>query len=190
MQSNSVKILKSAFRKEITGQLRAQTSSSRDEASRRIQEKLISSKEFISARTVMSYISTDMEVDTTHLNRKMLEDGKKLVVPVIDTERQEIIASELKSIEDLIKGPFGIYEPRGGLKKRVTVEEIDLIVVPAMAYDRHNMRLGRGKGYYDRFLADKNLSRTKTVGLAFRFQIVDLLPSDPHDIPVSTVITN
>ena len=190
MQSSSEKILKNTFRNEIKGQLREQTRSLRDEASRRIQEKLISSKEFISARTVMSYISTDTEVETTYFNRKVLESGKRLVVPVIDRERQEIIASELKSIEDLIEGPFGIYEPRDGLEKQTTVEEIDLIIVPAIAYDRHNMRLGRGKGYYDRFLADKRLSRTKTVGLAFHFQIVDVLPSDPHDIPVSTVITN
>ena len=190
MRSRSMKILKIAFRKEITGQLREQTPSSRDEASRRIQEKLISSKEFISARTVMSYISTDTEVGTAHLNRKTLETGKRLVVPVIDRERQKIIASKLESIEDLIKGPFGIYEPRNGLKKRVAVAEIDLMVVPAIAYDRHNMRLGRGKGYYDRFLADEGLSRTKTVGLAFHFQIVDLLPSDPHDIPVFMIITD
>ena len=93
MQSSSEKILKNAFRNEIKGQLREQTRSLRDEASRRIQEKLISSKEFISARTVMSYISTDTEVDTTRLNRKVLESGKRLVVPVIDRERQEIIAS-------------------------------------------------------------------------------------------------
>jgi len=190
MQSSSENILKNAVRKEIKGQLREQTPSLRDEASRRIQEKLISSEEFISARIVMSYVATDTEVDTAYLNRKTLENGKRLVVPVIDVERQEIIAKELESIEDLIKGPFGIYEPRNGLEKQVTGEEIDLIIVPAIAYDKHNMRLGRGKGYYDRFLSGKGLSRKTTVGLAFHFQIVNLLPSDSHDMPVSTVITD
>ena len=70
------------------------------------------------------------------------------------------------------------------------MKEIDLIVVPAIAYDKANMRLGRGKGYYDNFLGAEELRSTPAIGLAFHFQVVDLLPSDSHDIPVSRVITD
>jgi len=190
MHQKSLKILKSDIRKEITEKLRGQAPDLREERSRRIQKKLVSSEEFRAAGTVMSYIATDIEVDTAYLNKKVLETGKRLVVPIIDKEKQIIIASELRSIEDLVKGPYGIYEPAGALVKRVATDEVDLIVVPAIAFDKKNMRLGRGRGYYDKFIAGITVSRTKTVGLAFHFQVVDFLPADPHDRPVLKVITD
>jgi 5-formyltetrahydrofolate cyclo-ligase len=127
-------------------------------------------------------------VDTGFLNRTVLEKGKRLVVPFIDTGNHVIMASELKSIDDLVMGPYGIHVPRVPLK--VSLGEIDLIIVPGVAFDKKNMRLGRGKGYYDRFLAKPELSLAETVGLAFQFQVVDNLPSDPHDKPVSRVMTD
>ncbi|MDP8299500.1 MAG: 5-formyltetrahydrofolate cyclo-ligase [Candidatus Tantalella remota] len=178
------------MRKGITEKLRDQTPDLREQRSRRIQETLVSSAEFRKAGTVMSYVATDTEVDTAYLNEKVLEAGKKLVVPVIDAKHQITIASELKSIKDLVKGPYGIYEPKDGLMKQTAVEDIDLIVAPAIAYDRQNMRLGRGKGYYDKFFAGAPLRDTVTVGLAFHFQVVDFLPTDPHDKAVSKVITD
>lgn len=189
MQSDDIKLLKDNVRKEITQQLRGQAPSLRNERSRRIQEKLISGGEFTSSKTIMTYISLETEVDTCYLNKTALEMGKKVVVPFIDTENQTIIASELGSIDDLVKGSHGIYVPRNGPQK-VFLKEIDLIVVPAIAYDKSNMRLGRSKGYYDRFLAQPELSSVKTIGLAFQFQVVATLPSDPHDRPVSRVITD
>ena len=67
-------------------------------------------------------------------------------------------------------------------------DDIDLIVVPGVAFDKKNIRLGRGHGYYDRFLSGLP-KRTKTIGLAFDFQVLEDLPQDPHDVPVSTIIT-
>ncbi|MCK4852018.1 MAG: 5-formyltetrahydrofolate cyclo-ligase [Candidatus Omnitrophica bacterium] len=189
MNSDNIALLKDKIRKEIIGELRGQAPLLRSERSRRIQEKLISSEEFRSGRTIMTYVSLVAEVDTGLLNKRSLEMGKRVVVPFIDTENQTIIASELTSIDDLVNGPYGIKVPRNG-SRNMPLEEIDLIVVPAIAYDKNNMRLGRGKGYYDRFLVRPELSSAKTVGLAFHFQVVDLLPADPDDIPVSRVITD
>jgi len=187
--NNNISSLKDTVRKEILGKLRGLAPETRDQRSRRIQEKLISSEEFRSSSTIMTYVSLRTEVDTDHLNEKALEVGKRVVVPFFDLEEHRIIVSELESMDDLVEGPYGIRVPANG-PQRVSLEEIDIIVVPAIAYDKNNMRLGRGKGYYDRFLAEPGLSTSKTVGLAFQFQVLDSLPSDTHDRPVSWVITD
>jgi len=187
---NNIKTQKAEIRKEILGILRSQDHASRSERSRRIQDKFLSSDEYRASSVVMAYVSMGSEVDTYGIIEKALEDGKKVAVPYIDTLDQAIIASELISIDDLVDGPYGIKEPKDGPARAIELEEIELIMVPAIAFDRKNMRLGRGKGYYDRFLSDGRLSSSKRIGLAFSFQVVDSLPSDPHDMPVTRVITD
>ncbi len=189
-RSKDVKERKEEVRKEIIRRLRSQDISLREEKSRRIQEKLLSSGDFKSSKTVMSYVSLPHEVDTRYFNEEALRRGKRVAVPYITGDRREIIASELTVGKNLEKGPFGIYIPKDGLARTVPLEEIDLVIVPAIAYDMKNMRLGRGKGYYDRFLAKEELTTSKTVGLAFRFQVVDSLPSNSNDRSVCRVITD
>ena len=181
---------KAEIRKEIIRRLQDQDSSTREEKNRIIQDKLLSSEEYRSGKTVMTYVSLPTEVNTSYLNQEALKQGKRVAVPYIEPSYQTIIAAELKAIKCLEKGPYGIYQPKKDLIKAIPLEEIDLIVVPAIAYDKNNMRLGRGKGYYDKFLAERDLSLVKTIGLAYQFQVVDTLPSDPHDRPVSRVITD
>ncbi len=191
--ANNVDIIrekKAEIRKEIIRRLREQDSSLKEERSRIIQEKLLSSEEFRSSKTVMTYVSLPTEVSTSYLNQEALKRGKRVAVPYIKGNSQTIIASELIAINSLEKGPYGIPQPKKDLIKAIPLKEIDLIVVPAIAYDKKNMRLGRGKGYYDKFLTEKDLSLVKTIGLAFNFQVLESLPSDPHDRPVSRVITD
>ena len=187
---NNIKTQKAEIRKEILGILRSQDHASRSERSRRIQDKFLSSDEYRASKVILAYVSMASEVDTSYIIERSLEDGKKVAVPYIDTLNQEIVASELISIDNLVDGPYGTKEPQNGPARAIEFEEIELIVIPAIAYDRNNMRLGRGKGYYDRFLSDERLSSSKKIGLAFHFQVVDLLPSDPHDVPVTRVITD
>lgn len=180
---------KEEIRKEIQRRLQDQAPSERAEKSRTIQERLLFGEEFRTSRTVMTYVSLPTEVDTCYFNETALKQGKRVAVPYIDTNNQTIIASELVSMSCLEKGPFGIYQPKDGCAGTISLKEIDLIVVPGIAYDKKNMRLGRGKGYYDRFLASEELSSSKMIGLAFQFQVVNTLPSDVHDRPVYRVIT-
>ena len=184
-----IKEAKEDIRKELRKRLREQDPSLRKERSRKVQDALLSSQEFKDSRVVMTYVSLPTEVDTYYFIEQALERGKKLAVPCINTVSQSIIASELTSIDELVEGPFEIYEPENGPAKAIPLKEIDLIVVPGIAFDKQNMRLGRGKGYFDKFLTNKDLSSSKTLGLAFRFQIVDSLPADSHDRPVSRVIS-
>jgi 5-formyltetrahydrofolate cyclo-ligase len=189
IREEEIKTQKASLRKKMLGLLRGQEPSLRTKNSLVIRDKVLSSREFRQARTVMTYVSLATEVDTFSLNKEALEKGKRVVVPFIDMARESIIAAELTSMDSLVEGPFGIFEPKDGSGKTVLLKEIDLVVVPAIAYDRSNMRLGRGKGYYDRFLSGDGLSSAKTIGIAFGFQIVDFIPSDPHDRPVQRVVT-
>lgn len=161
-----------------------------EERSRKIQEKLLGSEEFKAGSLIMTYVSLPAEVDTHYLNKTALEEGKRVAVPYLDPGDRSMTVVEITSMDRLEKGPFGIYQPKEGLFKKISLKEIDLIVVPAIAYDRKNIRLGRGKGYYDRFLSSPELSSSKTIGLAFQFQVLDSLPSDLHDKPVLRVITD
>jgi len=190
MQPDDVKSWKKDIRKEILSKLRGQAPSLRDERSRKIQDKLIFSEDFRKSRTIMTYVAVPTEVDTGYLIKTSLKMGKRVTVPFINADSGLMLASEIKSVSDLEKGLFGIYTAREGLKNQVLLKEIDLIVVPAIAYDRDNNRLGRGKAYYDRLLGHEDLCSAKTVGLAFRFQIIDRLPTDLHDRPVSMVVTD
>lgn len=103
-----------------------------------------------------------------------------------------MIPTLVESIDrDLETGPYGIQQPKESPETgSVDVSDIDLVIVPGVAFDRQNNRLGRGQGYYDRFLK-KMPARTPLIGLAFDFQIVDHLPHrQGQDIPVSCVLVN
>lgn len=188
MKLMDIRLRKSEIRKEINEKLREQPSYLRDKRSAEIQKKLVSSDEFKKARSLMTYMALPTEVKTDLVNKLALENGKKLMIPVID-DGGFIIAAEIKSVTGLVNGPCGILRPSGPPVK-TPLKEIDLVIVPAIAYDDKNTRLGRGKGYYDKFLSSPDIKDAVTIGLAFHFQIVDYLPSDSRDIPVSKVITD
>jgi 5-formyltetrahydrofolate cyclo-ligase len=177
------------IRKEIVRRLLSQGPRQREERSLVIQKKLLSCEDFRTSRTIMTYVSLPTEVDTDMVNREAMRQGKRVVAPYIGPDSNIITAAELTSIDDVEEGPFGIKQPAKGLAKAIPLKEIDLIVVPALAYDKKNMRLGRGKGYYDNFLASEDLSSATAIGLAFRFQILNDLPAVSHDRPVTRVIT-
>ena len=99
-----------------------------------------------------------------------------------------MLAVEIRSFDDgLVEGRFGIREPGSGSPR--PFEDIDLIVVPALAYDRTGGRLGRGGGFYDRFLARDDM-RAVRCGLGFDEQVTEQLPTHAHDLPVAIVVTD
>ncbi len=180
--------MKDSIRKEILKKLIAHPALERAARSRKIKDKLFQEEEFKKAKCVMFYVSTEEEVDTYRMIFEALEMGKRVCVPVILKGLKKIVASEIKGSSALRKGPHGIYQPKESTINPVSLEDIDLVVVPGVAFDSCNIRLGRGYGYYDRFLCGLK-EETKTIGLAFQFQVVDSLPRDSHDIPVSKTIT-
>ncbi len=182
---------KKELREKILILLRNQKEEDRLKKSRTIQKKLFREPGFKCSKTILFYFSFDGEVDTLEMISQAKRIGKKIALPIIISEKRKIIPIIVESLEkDLCEGPYGIKQPRYNKKKSLNLEDMGLVIVPGVAFDRNNYRLGRGAGYYDRFLGALP-SHLPTIGLAFDFQIVDSIPHlQEHDIPVSRVIVN
>lgn len=181
---------KSSLRKDILEKLKLQKEVDRLKNSRLIKNKLFSSAEFKHARTILFYASFDGEVDTWEMIEEAERQEKTIVLPVILEGQKKIIPSLVSNpSRELTIGPYGIKQPKKSHIKPVDLNDIDLILVPAVAFDKEGNRLGRGQGYYDRLLCQFP-PHTPTVGLAFHFQILDELPLAVHDCRVKKVITN
>lgn len=177
------------IRERVLTLLKNQKEEERLNKSLSIKDKLFSKQEFQNASTIVFYASFDGEVFTFDMIKQAINMGKKIGLPVIDQEQEKIVPIQITNMDqDLCEGPFGIKQPEINHAKEIQPEEIDMVVVPAVAFDRNNNRLGRGGGYYDRFL-EKLPQKASTVGLAFDFQVLeDVLPNEAHDIPVTDVV--
>jgi 5-formyltetrahydrofolate cyclo-ligase len=180
---------KKKLRARLLERLRRHKEADRLKKSSTIARKLFLSKEFRKAKTVLFYLSFDGEVDTTRMIKHAIQKGKRVAVPVMRKEGREIVPSELRDFdEELVKGPYGIAHPKAEYIRPITLGSIDLVIVPGLAFDEAGYRLGRGQGYYDRFLS-RLPRRIPTIGLAFKFQMTDdFPPSEPHDFSVTKVL--
>lgn len=179
-----VGLTKKRVRSKILSKLRTQKEGDRDRKSKTIKEKLFKTKVFKKAKRVMFYIAFDGEVNTTEMIEEAQKSGKIIVVPICKKNRI-IKACLFGNKERLVRGPYGIWEPM--LEHCVNLKQLDLVIVPGVAFDKKGHRLGRGKGYYDRFL--KKLSkRTTSIGIAFDFQILPSIPATTYDASVNKVI--
>lgn len=160
------------------------------EASQAIQKRLLELPEYVSARTVMSYVSVGKEVETHQLLLRMRKEGKTVVIPWC--EGKELRLFRWESFDELENGTLNILEPRAELRlrqdKRIAPDELDLILVPGLGFDRNGNRLGRGAGYYDRFLKTTP-RRVVRLGLSFECQIVENIPMSANDEKVDLVVT-
>ena len=181
--------MKHKIRQHIKKLMESHSDLEKSEKSDIIKGKLFKEEMFKKAKVVMFYVSLKDEVDTLPMIDETLKTGKRVCVPVILKEEKKLIAGEIKNrLEDLEKQHFGIYQPHLDRVREIPLDNIDLVVVPGIAFDKHNVRLGRGHGYYDRFLS-RLPARARTIGLAFDFQLIEHLPKDLHDIPVWKTIS-
>ena len=178
---------KSVLRKYYLDLLKKQ---GREEGLRKSQvigEMLFKLPAITNAKTILFYASLPGEVDTFAMIRKAIELQKQAALPVVLHEQRTLIPTLTEHMEDLHLSTYGIHEPKRHPEREISLDRIDAVVVPALAFDKANNRLGRGKGYYDRFL--KSLpSSAVTVGIAFDFQLADRLPTEDHDVAVHHVI--
>jgi len=181
---------KNIFRKKIIDVLKHQSESVRLEKSHSITQSVLRDEQYISSKHVMIYVSTAYEVQTKDLIEESLYRGKRVSVPYVDQDQKRVIAVEIHNHErDLKPGAYGILEPVPEIVKNHNVKDMELIFVPGFAFDKSGHRLGRGKGYYDRFLSEVS-SNTKTYGLAFDIQVFDSIPHDENDVALERVIMN
>ena len=131
------------------------------------------------------YLASPQEIDLSPFIRKMLESGAKVVAPRWNGETYELAV--LKGLDEphLRPGPMGILEPAE--VEIVSPREVEVWLVPGLAFALNGKRLGYGGGWYDRLLADVPKTARK-IGIAHAFQLVDDLPSEPHDILLSKVV--
>lgn len=162
----------------------------KDGVSRGIVARFMGLPEYAAARTVMFYVDVRAEVRTRHDLATALTTGKRIVVPYcVDGELQLF---HLEAMDELEAGMYKILEPRADLRpiaaKQVAIEDLDLVMVPGVAFDRRGGRTGHGKGYYDKLLQHARAD-TPLVALAFECQMFDEIPTQDHDIFMDKVIT-
>jgi 5-formyltetrahydrofolate cyclo-ligase len=156
--------------------------------SRAIQEQVIHSHQFKHAEVVGAYFPIGSEVNTQQIIKVQLENDKTVALPRIDND--EIIFHKIsgKYFQErlLIEGRMGIKEPRSSC---IPASDLDLVIVPAIAFDKNGSRLGYGRGYYDRFIAGKK-NRIFTIGLGFDFQLIeDEIPTSSSDEKINMIVT-
>ena len=134
---------------------------------------------------VLLYHALADEVCTDMLIRSAEIMNKTILLPVVVGDELELRVYEGR--ESLTLGSYGILEPTGTLFPESEYHKIDLAIIPGMAFDEHRNRLGRGKGYYDRLLP--KISNAYKIGVCFPFQLMECIPSEPHDVKVNEIET-
>jgi len=158
-----------------------------EEKSGLIEEKLLVLQEFTKSEKAMLYFSVGNEVKTKGIIERALEEGKKVFLPVTDFGARKIEPVQISSLEELKKNKQGLFEPIGS--KTIKASELNLIVVPGVAFDRQGNRIGTGKGFYDNML--RRVSRkVSLVGLCFEENLEERLPVESHDIKMDLIVTD
>ncbi len=181
---------KSQLRDQIINRLKTQHIKERNEKSKIIAERVVKSRYFLEAESIMLYAAMIYEVETIDIISHAFRCNKRVILPLVDKNKREIIPCEIKDFEKETHWcSYGFKEPSHCLKGNINRKEIDIVIVPGICFDKNNNRLGRGVGFYDRFLStfEKTI---KAIGLAFDFQMYDKIPTEKHDFVLTAVITN
>jgi 5-formyltetrahydrofolate cyclo-ligase len=163
----------------------------KDGLSKVICERFMALPDYSKAKTVMFYIDVRAEVRTRHSLPAALASGKTIVVPWCN-DKGELELFRLADMNELAVGMYKILEPkpelRGLPEKQCRAEELDIVMVPGVAFDRRGGRMGHGKGYYDKLLQHAR-QETPLVALAFECQLFPEIPVAGHDIFMDKIIT-
>ena len=183
----SQKSRKSLIRKRLIKERLALTPGDVTFKSELIARRVIDSELFNNAASIALYSDFRAEVETGFLFEKALCLGKQVLMPKILREDYSIVFIPVSSPDDLEKGAEGFLEPIADVNKAFDVLKIDLFIVPGLAYDISGMRLGMGKGCYDRALigVDSNI----LLALAYEFQLLEDVPGYHHDLTVGWIAT-
>ena len=150
--------------------------------------QLIASPVYRRSDVMMVFLSLPREVDTTPLVLHAWRDGKRVLAPKVNWEQRRMLPIEIVSLTDNIsEGQMGLREPAEGTP--FSVEQIDLVVVPGLGFDLEGNRIGRGRGFYDRFLTHEGWNGT-SCGLALEVQVVERVPMSEHDATVDMLVTD
>lgn len=180
---------KKAIREQAHANRNAQLN--KDDLSRTICDRFMAMPEYAAAKTALFYIDVRAEVRTRHSLPAALTSGKTIVVPWCN-DQGELELFRLADMNELAIGMYKILEPKPELRqlpeKQCRAEDLDIVMVPGVAFDRRGGRMGHGKGYYDKLLQHAR-PNTPLVALAFECQLFPEIPVAAHDIFMDKIIT-
>ncbi len=180
--------LKTAIRKQAHENRRSQTE--KDSLSKKIVNRFIELPEYQAAHTIMFYVDVRDEVRTRQALPAAVASGKRIIVPYCLNGELELFW--LENMEELELGMYRILEPKHELRsvesKRLQPTDLDLVMVPGVAFDRTGGRTGHGKGYYDKLLQHARLD-APLIALAFECQMFESIPVESHDIYMDKIVT-
>lgn len=182
---------KKALRKEIIEKRNNMDLVKKEEMDEKILNKFYESKYYKEAEKIFMYISYGSEINTRKIIDKALKDNKKIFVPRTEFKTRSMDAVEITTLHNLIESKYGILEPSKE-KPHIDPNELDLIVVPGVAFDRNGGRMGYGAGFYDRYfkkISKDNINKIMKLALAYELQLLDRVPMNEQDVPVNYIIT-
>lgn len=181
--------MKKDFRKQVIESRKNKDSEFISINSQIITEKLLSMDCIQQASTIMLYLDFNNEVKTDQLITKLISLRKTVTSPVTIKDERKLIPYEITNLKEGINiGAYGIREPNKDISNEIDVKNIDVLIVPAVAYDKNCYRLGYGGGYYDRFI-ERLRDDAITIGIAFDLQLFDSIPKEEHDAQLNYIIT-
>jgi 5-formyltetrahydrofolate cyclo-ligase len=176
------------LRRQLRNRLLAMPLEQRKDKSRRACRNLVATRQFQEASIVMMYLSLPHEVDTSEAILHAWQLGKTVAVPKISWQQRHMIPVRINSLETgFSTGVGGLRNPITGVP--IPFREVDMVVAPALGFDRAGNRLGRGGSFYDRFFANEEMTAWRC-GFAFAEQVVDVIPVTERDEPVDTLVTD
>ena len=177
----SVNTQKAALRKHLLEKRDATSAELREISSEKIHQNLKKISAYTNSQNIACYFPIGSEINTYDIMLDILKQGKNLLLPrIIDDDIQFYIVSNLEKLE---KGSFEIMEPKDSCEK---AKKIDCVLIPTVGASKLGVRLGYGKGYYDRFLSSTNAVK---ISLTYSKQIIKSIPSDLHDIKIDWIVT-
>lgn len=208
MNREDINVKKDIIRKAVLAIRDGMSIEEVENKSRAVIEKIYRTDAYKESKVIMCYVNFRNEVVTRGFMERCLNEHKRVAVPLVrkfslsheeglsktshktlNKRTSEIIASEIYNLEnDLGKGSFGILEPLPENVREVDPRDIDVVIVPGVAFDLKRNRLGFGAGYYDRFLS-KVRSDCAKIGICYESQLTDDIPVNQHDIKMDMIIT-
>lgn len=145
-------------------------------------------KEFYkNSKNIFIYLGFGSEIDTMSYIQDFINEGKHIFIPRTDIKTKKMEAVEITSLDGLKENKYGILEPNNN-KEEFYKNNLDLIILPGVAFDHNGRRIGYGGGYYDRYLEDID-KRIIKVALTYDFQLLENVPAEEHDIKADYIIT-
>lgn len=183
---------KRALRSAMKSTLAAMGAPALAQASVRVTETLLAREEVTRSRAVLAFYPIEHEIDLRPLVATLLARGVRVALPRVEWASRQMSAIELASPADIrpvrvgAGGPVTLLEPAGN--REIAPEALDLVLVPGLAFDALGGRLGRGAGFYDRFLG--RCVAARHVGVGLDAQVVEAVPMGPGDVPLHAVVTD